>query len=197
LTPGAQLRIVDRCPTPSVVGVTSSLEEIDALLQRTDPVDESVPAATLRAWRTELVRASVFVSYAIGVLSLDVEVLTHARPGLPEDALQSIVDDLPALLASGWVGGGWSLSPDASLSIAAAAEVASDESEGLIGLHVEVVESDLGDPVEVQALLARVNEQRLALTDRRIQLEERIRHIQEVVLHQYATGAASVNDWLA
>jgi hypothetical protein len=176
--------------------VTSSLEEIDALLQRTDPVDESVPAATLRGWRTELVRASVFVSYAIGVLSLDVEVLTHTRPGLPEDALQSIVDDLPGLLASGWVGGGWSLSPDASMSIAAAAEVASDESEGLIGLHFEVVESDLGDPVEVQALLARVDEQRLALTDRRIQLEERIRHIQEVVLHQYATGAASVNDWL-
>jgi hypothetical protein len=176
--------------------VTSSLEEIDAILQRTVPIDETVPAAILRGWRTELVRASVFVSYAIGVLSLDLEVLTHARPGLPEDALQSIVDDLPSLLASGWVGGGWSLSPDASISIAAAAEVAQDESEGLIGLHAEVVESDLGDPAVVADLLIRVDQERLVLTDRRVQLEERIRRIQEVVLHQYATGAASVNDWL-
>ncbi len=177
--------------------MTSSLEEIDAILQRTALVDETVPATTLRAWRTELVRASVFVSYAIGVLSLDLEVLTHTRPGLPEDALQSIVDDLPSLLASGWVGGGWSLSPDASLSIAAAAEVAADESEGLIGLHAELVESDLGDPAVVEDLFMRVDLQRVALTERRVQLEERIRHIQEVVLHQYATGAASVNDWLA
>ncbi len=57
--------------------------------------------------------------------------------------------------------------------------------------------SDLGDPAVVQDLSIRVDLQRLALTERRVQLEERIRHIQEVVLHQYATGAASVNDWLA
>ena len=81
-------------------------------------------------------------------------------------------------------------------SIAAAAEVAAYESEGLIGLHAEVVESDLGDPAVVEDLFIRVDQQRVALTDRRVQLEERIRHIQEVVLHQYATGAASVNDWL-
>jgi hypothetical protein len=177
--------------------VTSSLEEIDSLLGRTSAVDDSVPAATLRQWRTELVRTSVFVSYAIGVLSLDVEVLTHTRTGPADDALQAIVDDLPGLLAAGWVGGGWSLSPDASVSIAAAAEVAADESEGLIGLHAEMVDCDLGDPEVVQDLLARVERQRQALAERRIELEERIRRIQEAVLHQYATGAASVDDWLA
>jgi hypothetical protein len=177
--------------------VTSSLEEIDSILRRTHPVDDTVPAATLRQWRTELVRTSVFVSYAIGVLSLDVEILTQARPGQPDDALQMIVDDLPGSLAAGWVGGGWSLSPDASASIGAAAEVAADESEGLIGLHAEMVESNLGDPEVVQDLLTRVEQHRSALTERRIQLEERIRRIQEVVLHHYATGAASVDDWLA
>jgi hypothetical protein len=177
--------------------VTSSLEEVDAILRRTEQIDASIPAATLRQWRTELVRTSVFVSYAIGVLSLDLEVLTHTRPELPEDALQSIVDDLPGLLAAGWVGGGWSLSPDASVSIAAAAEVAADESEGLIGLHAEMVECDFDDSAVVQELFIRVEQQRLALTKRRIQLEERIRRIQEAVLHQYATGAASVDDWLA
>ena len=131
--------------------VTCSLEEIDAVLfSGPAPVDESVPAATLRQWRTELVRASVFVSYAIGVLSLDVESAVARQDGSPEDALQSIVDDLPVMWPSGWVGGGWSLSPDASASIAAAAEVAADESEGLIGLHAEMVVSDLGDPAVVE-----------------------------------------------
>ncbi len=91
---------------------------------------------------------------------------------------------------------GWSLSPDASISIAAAAEVAADESEALISLHAEVADSDLSDPA-MQDLLIRVDQQRLALTERRVMLEERIRHIQEVVLHHYATGGASVNDWLA
>jgi hypothetical protein len=179
-----------------VLGVAYSFDEIDSVLGRTGPVDVSVPAATLRQWRTELVRTSVFVSYAVGVLSFDVEVLHRAEAGRPEDALQSLVDDLPGLLAAGWVGGGWSLSPDASASIAAAAEVAADESEGLLGLHAEMVSCDFGDLAVVRDLLARVEEQRGALTERRTQLEERIRQIQEVVLQQYSSGAASVDDWL-
>jgi hypothetical protein len=178
------------------MGVAYSLEEIDSILQQTGPVDETVPVATLRQWRTELVRASVFVSYAVGVLSFDVEVLTHAEAGRADDALQAIVDDLPGLLAAGWVGGGWSLSPDASASIAAAAAVEADESEGLLGLHAEMVGCDFGDLVVVGDLLARVQEQRSALTERRVQLEERIRLIQEIVLRQYASGVASVDDWL-
>jgi hypothetical protein len=176
--------------------VTNSLEEIDSVLLRADPVDESVPAATLREWRTALVRASVFVSYAIGVLSLDGEILHNPCLPVPEDVVQSLVDDLPGLLAGGWVGGGWSLSPDASASVAAAAEVEAGGSEGLLGPHAELVGSDLANPDVVQVLLVRVEAQRLALIDRRDQLEERIRRIQEVMLRQYATGAASVNDWL-
>jgi hypothetical protein len=179
-----------------VLSVAYSVEEIDSILQRTSPVDESVPVATLRQWRIELVRTSVFVSYAIGVLSFDVEVLNHAEAGRAEDALQSIVDDLPGLLAAGWVGGGWSLSPDASASIAAAAQVEADESEGLLGLHAEMVSCDFGDLDVVRDLLARVEEQRDALIERRAQLEERIRQIQEIVLQHYSSGAASVDDWL-
>jgi hypothetical protein len=179
-----------------VRGVTYSLEEIDSVLQRTSPVEESVPVTTLRQWRVELVRTSVFVSYAIGVLSFDVEVLNHAEAGRAEDALQAIVDDLPGLLAAGWVGGGWSLSPDASASIAAAAEVEADESAGLLGLHAEMVGCDFGDLAVVHDLLARVEELRSGLTERREQLEERIRQVQEIVLRQYSSGAASVDDWL-
>lgn len=176
-----------------------SLEEIDSLLERTIPVNESIPASTLRLWRNDLVRASVFVSYAIGVLSLDVEILRHSPSTSPEIALESLVDDLPDILASGWVGGGWSLSPDASASVAAAAaaEAALDQSDGLLGLHTETIVSDLGDPDVVRELLVRVESQLETLVGRRDLLESRIRQIQEVVLLHYNSGTASVDDWLS
>ena len=133
-----------------------SLEEIDSLLERATPVEESTAVATLRKWRTDLVRASVLVSYAIGVLSLDVEIL-HAWRGLAlrGSCWRRMVDDLPDILANGWVGGGWSLSPDAAASVGAAAEIALDQSNGLLRLHAEVVVSDLADPDVVGDLLTQ------------------------------------------
>ena len=172
--------------------MVGSLDEIDSLLGRAAPIGESTAAATLRRWRTDLVRASVLVSYAIGVLSLDLEILTRGETVLSED----VVDDLPDILANGWVGGGWSLSPDAGASVGAAAEIAMDESTGLLALHAEVVMSDLADPEVVADLLTSVEELRAELVERREQLESRIREIQEVVLAQYGSGAASVDDWL-
>ena len=173
-----------------------SLDEIDLLLGQAGPVRESTPTPTLRQWRTDLVRASVFVSYAIGVLSLDVEILKRGDEVLSEDVFAARVDDLPDILATGWVGGGWSLSPDATASVAAAAELAMDQSEGLLRLHADVILSDLGDPEVVGDLLARVEEILQELAERREELERRIRMIQEVVRTQYASGAASVDDWL-
>lgn len=176
--------------------MVSSLEEIDSVLGRAGPIRQSTAAATLRQWRTDLVRASVFVSYAIAVLSLDVEILTRGANASQEDVVQQMVDDLPDILATGWVGGGWSLSPDAAASVAAAAEVAMDQSEGLLRLHADVVTSDLGDPDVVRDLLAGVEQLRQELIERRDQLESRIRMIQKVLLEQYGSGAASVDDWL-
>lgn len=176
--------------------MTYSLEEFDAVLSRTQPISASTPTTVLRQWRTELVRASVFISYAIGVLSLDVEMLNRAIAAPNDDVLQSLIDELPSILTSGWVGGGWSLSPDASASVGAAAELAKDQAESLLWLHAELVTSDLSDPVAVRDLLTRIEEYRQALTERRGELENRIREIQKVVLQQYATGAASIEDWL-
>jgi hypothetical protein len=180
----------------SVSVVVRSLEEIDSLLGRTTPIGESTAPSTLRQWRTDLVRASVLVSYAIGVLSLDVEILTRDGTALSEEVLAARVDDLPDILADGWVGGGWSLSPDATASVAAAAEVAMDQSDGLLRLHAAVVLSDLADPGVVDELLADVERLRAELVERRGQLEGRIRRIQEAVLAQYGSGVASVDDWL-
>jgi hypothetical protein len=56
--------------------------------------------------------------------------------------------------------------------------------------------SDLADPDVVGELLASVEQLRAELVERRGQLESRIRRIQEAVREQYASGAASVDDWL-
>lgn len=177
--------------------MTYSIEDFDAVLSRAQPVTLSTPASTLRQWRVELVRASVFISYAIGVLSLDIEILHQSIVSTSENVLQSLVDDLPGILASGWVGGGWSLSPDASVSVGAAAELAADQAESLLELHREMVTSDLRDPALVRDLLTRIEQQRVSLADRRAQLEDRIRRIQQIIRQQYAVGAASIDDWLA
>jgi hypothetical protein len=180
----------------SVYVVVRSLEEIDSLLGRANPIDVTTAVATLREWRTDLVRASVLVSYAIGVLSLDVEILARGGATLSDDVLAEMVDDLPDILADGWVGGGWSLSPDAAASVGAAAEIAMDQSDGLLRLHADVVMGDLADPDVVGDLLISVEQLRDELVERRDALEGRIRRIQEVVRTQYASGAASVDDWL-
>jgi len=176
--------------------MTYSLEEFESILARAHPVDVSTPASSLRRWRVELVRASVSVSYAIGVLSLDIEILNRTTVSTEEDVLQSLVDELPNILASGWVGGGWSLSPDASISVGAASELAVDQAQNLLGLHRELAISDLCDPDVVNNLLIRVSQQRHLLATMRGQLEDRIRQIQQVIRQQYALGAASVDDWL-
>jgi hypothetical protein len=177
--------------------VTNSIEEIDAVLSRTQPVNECTALDTLRQWRSDLVRTSVYVSYAIGVLSLDEEILEQTHSATDPHDLQLLVDRLPELLASGWVGGGWSLSPDAATSVQAADDLTKDYAEGLLGVHAELAASDLADSDVVYNLEARVKEQRGALAHRRDELEERIRTIQSVMRDHYKSGTASVDDWLS
>jgi hypothetical protein len=177
--------------------VTNSIDEIDAVLSRTQPVNECTALDTLRQWRSDLVRTSVYVSYAIGVLSLDEEILEQTHSATDPHDLQLLVDRLPELLASGWVGGGWSLSPDAATSVQAADDLTKDYAEGLLGVHAELAASDLADSDVVYNLEARVKEQRGALAHRRDELEERIRTIQSVMRDHYKSGTASVDDWLS
>ncbi|HEY1761574.1 MAG TPA: hypothetical protein VGG17_03170 [Acidimicrobiales bacterium] len=176
--------------------MTNSIDEIDAVLSQTQPVSEYTSLDNLREWRGELVHTSVYVSYAISVLSLDQEILEQSHSATDPHDLQLLVDRLPQLLASGWVGGGWSLSPDAATSVQAADDLTKDYAEGLLGLHAELAASDLGDSKVVDSLEARVKEQRGALCQRRNELEERIRSIQGVMRDHYKSGTASIDDWL-
>lgn len=173
------------------------LDVIDDLLQRTSTVDESISPATLREWRTNLVRVSVTVSYAIGVLSVDCEYLERCRQAPGDEVLQDLVDNLSQMLASSWVGGGWSLSPDASASVWAAEQLVTNESNVLLTLHTELATSDLGDPQRVADLLVRIRDFHDELTERRSRLEARIRSIQSAMLRHYKNGTASTSDWLA
>jgi hypothetical protein len=127
--------------------VTNSIDEIDAVLAKTQPVSEYTSLDTLRQWRSELVHTSVYVSYAIGVLSLDEEILEQTHSATDPHDMQLLVDRLPQLLATGWVGGGWSLSPDAATSVQAADDLTKDYAEGLLGVHADLAASDLADSV--------------------------------------------------
>ena len=81
---------------PKVWRVTNSIDEIDAVLSRTQPVSEYTSLDSLREWRGELVHTSVYVSYAIGVLSLDEEILEQTHSATDPHDLQLLVDRLSA-----------------------------------------------------------------------------------------------------
>ena len=172
------------------------LSAIDELLRRSEQVDEATNTATLRELRGELVHASVFVSYAIGVTALDLKILDRCQACDTSEIMQMLVDEMPEMLSTGWVGGGWSLSPDASVSVAAASQLTEEHAMHLLDLHAELVTSDLGDLDVVSNLRGRVAHRREALGARRDRLEEAVRTIQQLVRQHYATGVASVDDWL-
>lgn len=176
--------------------MTYSLEEFDSLLRQTRPATPITEVHTLRKWRTNLVRASVLVSYIVGVLSFDLELLRKCLTQPTNDNLQMLVDELPNALAAGWIGGGWSLSPDASASVGAASELDFARMDELLELHSELIVSDLNDVAVLEDLRARIDSQRNELMARRDQLELRVKEIQSLIREHYARGTASVDDWL-
>ncbi len=180
---------------PSLAIVIDSIEKIEVLLSLTQPISDNTPTTTLREWRHQLVEASVAVSYAISILGLDISLLDRAAASTRSDVLQYLLDELPQLLDTQWVGGGWSLSPDASTSVAAAAHLTNQDTT-LYALHAAVASCDFTDVEDVRGLRERVEQQRTHLHALRDQIERHVRDIQSAVRHQYATGVASVDDWL-
>lgn len=174
--------------------MTKSWQEMDLLLSETVSASDTTSTATLRLWRGELVRASARVSYAISVLSLDIEILNRSLTSSSDDVLKALVEDLPGILASGWVGSGWSISPNALMPADPGFEL--DIDMGLLDVHSEMVGSDLSDPNVIGELLVRIKQELQNLLHTKDLLEDRIRQIQVAVRKQYSTGVASVDDWL-
>ncbi len=172
-----------------------SVEQIEDLLRTTQSITDTTPTSTLRRWRNELVEASVAVSYAISILGLDLSLLDRAAVSTRDDILQDLVNELPQILGDEWVGGGWSLSPDASASVGAASLLTDQDAE-LYALHAAVAGCDFTDPEVVRELRERVDPQHVRLHQLRSQLVSRLREVQDAVRRQYACGVASVDDWL-
>ena len=174
----------------------NSQQEIDLLITQTAVASEDTSTPTLRQWRADLVRASSSVSYAISVLSLDIEILNSSLASTSEDAVQALVNDLPDILASEWVEVGLALSPNPLTPVTGSAECEINQAVELLRLHAEMVRSDLGDQRVVGDLLARAKQERLGLYGLGSQIESRLRDIHEAVRKQYSSGVASINDWL-
>lgn len=176
--------------------MTNHIDEFNTLLKETQPVSNKVPSETLRVWRARLVGASVTISYAIGVLSIDIEYLTRALQNSNKIVLDALVEKLPEIVTSGWVGGGWSLSPDAAISVKVSEELSLDDDNPLLALHAEMASCDFENKEEVLNLLIQVNDQIVILRQIQKSLEERTKEIQFEMRDRYAKGTASIDDWL-
>lgn len=171
-------------------------DAVDDLLSWSEPVNDSVNPDTLREWRFDLIRCSVYLSYAVDVLSLDLRVLEQSRHAPDLDILQSLVDELPNLLASEAHGESTEVVSHNAAADVAVAELAINQAAGLLALHHELVESDLHDLDVIRRLVEDCERERERLLERRRRVDERVRQIQDTMQHHYASGAASTDDWL-
>lgn len=171
-----------------------NLTDVDRLLDTASQLDRSTPTRRIRVVREQLTRAAVFLSYARHVLSVDIGVLRHAS-AQPGD-LQALVDDLAGVLASASVGGGWSLSSDALSTMVSANRTLLGEADGLLSAHGGLATADLNSPEAIVRVVGEIEDQLANVTVRSERVEQRIREVQALIVQQYASGLARVDDWL-
>ncbi len=175
--------------------MTVTLEDVDQLLDETSVIGVDIPARRVRAWRDELAHVAVLLSYARHVLSVDIGVLLKAAERAEND-LQSVVEDLPELLAAASIGGGWSLSPDAPATMGPAGKVLEGEADGLLAVHGELARADIGSPSEIERIVGELETQLSRVTDRWERAEAQLRKLQALLVTMYKSGEAAVDDWL-
>ena len=156
-------------------------------------IDSFDPQA-LRSARANLVTVAVFLSYAIGVLSVDLELIHHSATN--EDLIDNLESELPSILSKGWVGGGWSLSPEASASILAARELSEDHAQDLLQLHEKTALANFRDREEIEQLEKKIQEEKLRYTTTRDECEKTIKHIQSKLLALYKNKTIDPDEWL-
>lgn len=172
-----------------------TLSDVDRLLEATAATDSSVPARRIRSWRDELAHAAVLLSYARHVLSVDASILRFATEA-PDRDLQDVVDELPRLLATASVGGGWSLAPDSPATMESARLAVEGASDGLLAAHHHLARADLGSSDDVERVSEELEHDLAELTERRELVEQRLRDVHAVLVRQYASGTATIDDWL-
>ncbi|MGD0882164.1 MAG: hypothetical protein ABSB09_11410 [Acidimicrobiales bacterium] len=170
------------------------LTDIDQLLRRTSQISGSTPARQLRDQRNQLAHAAVLLSYARNVLSIDVGVLQSALGGTID--LQTTVDELPGILASASIGGGWSLSSDSPIAMASARQALQGEAEDMLSAHGRIADMDVRRPESVQRVLDDVEEQLELVAELRESVERSLREHQTAIVERYKSGDAHTDDWL-
>jgi len=171
-----------------------NMTDIDRLVADASELGDPTPAPRLRAVRDDLARAAVFLSYARHVLSVDLGVL-QSVPDDPGD-LQAMVDDLPRVLTESSIGGGWSLSSDSPVTLAAADQALAGQASTLMSTHAVMARTDFHSPDEVGRAIADVDGQLTEVCDRRTRVEQALRDVQDLIIEQYKRGSAHVDDWL-
>jgi hypothetical protein len=177
------------------MSVALTLVDVDQLLETASALDSSTPAPRLRGGRDDLVHAAVLLSYARHVLSVDIGAL-QAIAEAPAQDLQGLVDDLPRVLETASIGGGWSLSPDALATTASARQALEGAADGLMSAHGELARVDLRSREAVGDLLCELEAQRAMVSERREAVEKRVREIQALLVEQYKRGDADPDDWV-
>jgi hypothetical protein len=178
-----------------VRSVVLTLADVDQLLEAASTLDSSTPAARLRGGRDDLVHAAVLLSYARHVLSVDIGAL-QAIADAPAPDLQTLIDDLPHVLETASIGGGWSLSPDAPATAASARQALEGAANGLMTSHDELARIDFGSPEAVGDTLHELEVELALVAERRERVEMRVREIQALLVEQYKRGEADADDWL-
>ncbi len=170
------------------------LSDIDQVLDASSEIEDASGGAPIRTWREELTLALESLAYAQVVLSSDVAILTHSLRADAQD--QSIVAELPAILATPSLGDGWSAPcdmPDRA-TVDPDVFVRSDE---LISAHQKMANLDLAAHEEVTRVLSVIEEQLNAVTERHSAVEIRLGQIRSAIVRQYQRGAVSTLDWPA
>ena len=99
------------------------------------------------------------------VLSVDIGVLRSIADD-PGDDLDAVIEDLPRLLATASIGGGWSLSPDATTTMGSAGRVQAGEADALMSAHSQVAQVEFRSPEAVGRLIGELEVQLAVATDR-------------------------------
>ncbi len=175
--------------------MTVTVEDIDRLLESTAAVGSDVPVERIRAWRDELAHVAVLLAYARHVLSVDVRVVQEAIEA-PGTSFGSVVDALPETLAAASLGGGWSLSPDAPATMNSAEQLIEGEADQLLMLHKKLARADISTPADLAPLVADLEFELAAVTQRWEEAEARLRKLQSQLVTKYKSKQASVDDWL-
>ena len=172
-----------------------TLSDVDELLHTTSSSDPSVPPDRIRSWRDEFAHMAVLLSYARHVLSVDVEVLRSIAEDPARD-LQTLVDDLPRLLATSSIGGGWSLSPDSVATMKSADGALVGEADGLLSAHSQLASTDLRTDQAIAGVLSDLESQLAQVTERLDLVEARVRDLRAVLVGLYKSGVADADDWV-